>query len=217
MQNTLVRRIARRSHSRGAAIFVVTATLAVLASLGSFAVASVLSDMRIGASLRQRAQARYVSDFAVSSAVDALRPESVYLLVAPMLDRSRTDHRGSSNRCFSLAGVPTDGTASALSTACAKRYVSDFYTADRQRVLGNAFGDGVGWDFFVEFTEPTELEGSVGASSSVPVCDLAVTVSAYGRTGPRGGSAGLATPVVASMNVQLERVRYVLAGVPCSR
>ncbi len=208
---------ARRRKERGAALFVVTAMLAVLASLGTFAVASVLSDMRTGASLRQRAQARFVGDFALASALAALRPDNAYLVVAPMLDTTRTDHRDSANRCFSLAGVPFDSSASPLSRACARRYVSDYLTSSQQSALGGAFGDGIGWDYLVEITEPTQLQGSVGASSSVPVCDLSLTVSAYGRTGPRATSAGLATPVVASMNVQLERVRYVIPGVPCSR
>ena len=214
--SALARHHARRSQ-RGAALFVVTAMLAVLASLGTFAVASVLSDMRTGASLRQRAQARFVGDFALASSLAALRPDNAYLVIAPMLDTTRTDHRDNTNRCFSLAGVPFDSSASPLSRACARRYVSDYLTSGQQTTLGSSFGDGIGWDYLVEITEPTELQGSVGASSSVPVCDLSLTVSAYGRTGPRASTAGLATPVVTSMNVQLERVRYVIPGVPCSR
>lgn len=210
-------RLPRRRHQRGAALFVVTAMLAVLASLGTFAVASVLSDMRTGASLRQRAQARFVGDFALASSLAALRPDNAYLIVAPMLDTTRTDHRDSTNRCFSLTGVPFDSSASPLSRACARRYVSDYLTSSQQSALGSSFGDGIGWDYLVEITEPTELQGSVGASSSVPVCDLSLTVSAYGRTGPRSSTAGLSTPVVTAMNVQLERVRYVIPGVPCSR
>jgi hypothetical protein len=210
------RRLLARRRARGAALFVVTAMLAVLAGLGTFAVASVLSDVRTGASLRQRAQARFVADIALANALTQLRPDNAYLIVQPMLDTTRSDHRDGANRCFSLAGVPFDGTASALSRACARRYVSDYLTSAQRTDLGSAFGDGIGWDYLVEITEPTELQGSVGASSTVPVCDLAFTVSAYGRTGPRNG-AGLATPVVSSMNVQLERVRYVIPGVPCSR
>jgi hypothetical protein len=205
-----------RRRSRGAALFAVTAMLAVLAGLGAFAVASVLSDVRTGASLRQRAQARFVADIALANTLGQLRPDNAYLIVQPMLDTTRSDHRDATNRCFSLTGVPLDGTASALSRACARRYVSDFLNASQRTELGGAYGDGIGWDYLVEITEPTELQGSVGSSSTVPVCDLSLTVSAYGRTGPRNG-AGLATPVVPSMNVQLERVRFVIPGVPCSR
>ncbi len=212
------RRAENRAKQRGVALFVVTATLAVLAGLGTFAVASVLSDLRTGASLRQRAQARSVGDFALASALAQLRPDNAYLFVGPMLDPTRSDHRDANNQCFSLYGVPLDATASSFAKACARRYVTDYLTTDQRREVGNAFGDGIGWDYLVEITEPTELQGSVGSSSSAPVCDLALTVSSYGRTGPRAGSnAGLETPVVTAMNVQLERVRYVVPGVPCSR
>ena len=216
-RNPLTIRRLGRARERGAALFVVTAMLAVLAGLGTFAVASVLSDMRTGASLRQRAQARFVGDIALGSALAKIRPDNAYLVVQPMLDATRSDHRDATNKCYSLMGVPVDATASNLARACARRYVSDYLSAAQVSELGSAMGDGIGWDYLVEITEPTELQGSVGSSSSVPVCDLALTVSAYGRTGPRVSTTGLATPVVSSMNVQLERVRYVLPGVPCSR
>ena len=97
-------------------------------------------------------------------------------------------------------------------------YLVDPAATHTQRTeLGSAMGDGIAWDYVVEITEPTELQGSVGSSSSVPVCDLALTLSSYGRTGPRASTAGLDTPVVTAMNVQLERVRYVVPGVPCTR
>ncbi len=191
--------------------------LAVLASLGTFAVASVLSDMRTGASLRQRAQARFIGDMALSSALAQIRPDNAYLIVQPMLDTTRSDHRDATNKCFSLTGVPVDGSASSLARACARRFVADYLTVTQRTELGSAMGDGIAWDYVVEITEPTELQGSVGSSSSVPVCDLALTLSSYGRTGPRASTAGLDTPVVTAMNVQLERVRYVVPGVPCTR
>jgi len=72
----------RRRHQRGAALFVVAMALAVLASVGIFALAAAATEVRTSGNERQNAQTHYLSQYGILVASTTNAPTALLYLGA---------------------------------------------------------------------------------------------------------------------------------------
>jgi hypothetical protein len=84
------RRSARRKKSGGAVIFIVAMTLAVLASLGMYALAAATNEVKTAGYERQSAQSHYLSEYGILGAAENVSPVTAQVYLGMMLAQSST-------------------------------------------------------------------------------------------------------------------------------
>jgi hypothetical protein len=188
--NTLhhIKRNARRRRaSGGAVIFIVAMTLAVLASLGLYALQSASTEVKTSGYTRQNAQSHYLSEYGTLTGVNAMSGTTGQLYLGLMQSPTTWD-----TQCLSLAGV--NAGASNLTKSCRRMGSAE---------LGKAWGTSVtpvvaaqptiagslgpyAWtgDFFVEITDPSTGAPMWGIDQSVGLCFQQFTLLAVGLTQP---------------------------------
>lgn len=196
------KRSARRNREGGAVIFIVSMTLALLAAVGGFAMMSASNEARTSGYERRAMQSQYLAEYAFLATANNLTADIAdeYKLIS--LDSTRR-----SQGCTNLRNVP--GGASDQAKACARigqRDMTSFWVAPSDVALVPKSGttpgslgltapntiDSVtsrplGLDFFVELSEPTEIQVQTGFSMNGQTqnfnwCALRFTVDAFGIT-----------------------------------
>jgi hypothetical protein len=117
----------RRLAQGGAVLFIVAMTLAVLASLGLYALQSASTEVKTSGYTRQSAQSHYLSEYGALTGVNAMSGTTGQLYLGLMQTTATMD-----TQCTSLASV--DPAASNLSKACRRMGSSE---------LGAAWGTSV--------------------------------------------------------------------------
>ena len=112
----------RRRHEGGAVIFIVAMTLAVLASLGLYALQSASTEVKTSGYIRQNAQSHYLSEYGMLAGTNAMSGTTGQLYLAMMRNTTQMDVQ-----CTSLQGV--DPSASNLSKACYRMGASQISSA----------------------------------------------------------------------------------------
>lgn len=180
-------RARRRARQRGAVVFIIAMTLAVLASLGLYALQSASTEVKTSGYGRQNAQSRYLSEYGVQVGANAMGGTTGQLYVGLMKSNTQRD-----TACTSLIGV--DQNASLLSKACRRMGASELaggwgttakpietVAANKAGSLG--FNDMTG-DFYVELTDPAPAGAMYGIDTRLGLCYTKVTVLAVGITRP---------------------------------
>ena len=184
----------RRRRSGGAIMFIVAMTLAVLASLGLYALQSASVEVKTSGYVRESAQSHYLSEYGALAGVNAMTGTTGQLYLGMMQNTTTWD-----TQCWSLKGV--DPSASNLTKSCRRMGSSE---------IGSAWGTSVkpvvaasptaagslgpyAWtgDFFVEITDPSLGAPAWGIDQSIGLCYQHFTLMAVGITQP--DSAMLAT------------------------
>jgi hypothetical protein len=224
------RRSLRRRHQGGAAMFIVAMTIAVLASVGVYALAAASTELRTAGNERQNTQTHYLSEYGVLGSLHEFVGWKAEMYKNLMVQKPELV-------CVSLPGVPS--TANGLERAC--RRVPDTELGDLGKwnangatmtapYTGNApYAPGVPpgsfgatpttGGFFVELTNPHELSPPALYSMDNHICFVQLTVTTTGVTKPtfvwQKGAADLTTGQFGGAGYEMQRARIVAGPVTC--
>jgi hypothetical protein len=218
------RRTARRRREAGAAMFIVSMTLAVLASLGVYALAAAQSEIRSSGNERQNTQTHYMAEYGVLGAAHEITSSKAQFYLGLMLSNPDTP-------CVSLPTVP--GTASILTRACRRLGSTELGAAWNGATITDAYGGNttpayspgvppgsfgptpMHGDFFVELTEPNQAGPPPGYATDLHFCFIQMTVSSYGITQPV--LPGNVTGSVGAEGLEAQRARITAGPIQCPR
>jgi hypothetical protein len=219
------RRAARRERGAGAALFVVSMTLAVLASVGIYALAAASSEVRTSGFERQNTQTHYLASYGILGTAHEIAATKAQFYMGLMMSTP--------DSCpGSLPGVPT--TAAPITKACrrlgspelsmnwtAGAAVTDPYTGTVPYQSGQTPGSfgptPTQGDFFVELTEPTQANPPARYGLNLNFCFIELTATATGITRPVFTNANLITQTYGSEGLEMQRSRILAGPVSCPR
>ncbi len=219
------RRAALRRREEGAVMFVVAMTLAVLASVGIYALAAAATEVRTSGNERQNTQTHYLSEYGVLGAAREMAGGRALLTVNAMKSTTYRD-----TNCVSLQGVPATAPPSAL--ACQRLGSADLALAWNKAtqvvvpyagtspyahgISPGSFGAmPMNGDFFVEVTEPMQLPAS-RYSTSANTCFAQLTATSIGFTQPFVVGENNPTALYGGEGVETQRARLVVGPLtPC--
>jgi len=177
----------RRARSGGAVIFIVAMTLAVLASLGLYALQSASTEVKTSGYSRQNAQSHYLSEYGTLTGVNAMSGTTGQLYLGLMRSATTWD-----TQCVSLAGV--GATASNLTKSCRRMGSAELGTAwgtsitpiiaATPTVAGSLGPYALTGDFYVEITDPATGAGMWGIDTRLGLCFQSFSLLAVGITEP---------------------------------
>lgn len=192
------RRARARAKERGAVMFIIAMTLALLGAMGVYALNMATYEVRASGYLRQSAQTHYVSEWAILGAAEALTLDQGKYVPAISASPSSANIPGLSNvlrtGCPSLAAVPLPPTSSTVARSCLMFWSGDLmssvygsgplfnplYTAPVNTPIEPWAGGGsdttvgdygfqnLSADFFIEFTDLTPIAPPPGTGRASP-------------------------------------------------
>jgi hypothetical protein len=218
------RRFARRKGEAGAAMFIVAMTLAVLGSVGVYALAAASNEVRTSGNERQNTQTHYLAEYGVSGVTHEMVSGKAQFYLGLMLSQPDSP-------CVSLPGVPT--TAAPITRACRRlgsaelgnviglwqapitvAYGSNY--AYQAGITPGSFGSiPMSGDFFVELTEPTQAQAPARYATDLHFCFINMTATSNGLTQPV--VLGQPTGVYANEGIEVQRARIIAGPVQCPR
>ena len=216
-------RFRRRRSERGAIVFVVAMTLAVLASVGVYALAAAATEVRTSGNERQNTQTHYLAQYGVLGAAREMQGNRALFTIKLMKSGTYQD-----KNCVSLQSVPSTSTAA---LACVRMGSGDLAGTSSSQPLWvqpvtvpytgtTAYASGVSpgsfgtvpmnGDFFVELTEPMQLSDPARYSTNTNTCFAQITATSIGLTQPGG------TALFGAEGVETQRARLVVGPLtPC--
>lgn len=220
------RRSARRRREGGAAMFIVAMTLAVLASVGVYALAAASNELRTAGNERQNAQTHYLSQYGVMAATQELAGTKAQLYLGLMLAQPDT-------HCVSLV-LPTTGPAPDPMTAACRRVGatelavgSNWSTTptvayqglpNSQTLTPGSLGPTpLKADFFVEFTAPTMTSAAARYALNSQFCFIQFTTTSVGVTQPQSITGSGSSAYFGGEGLEMQRARLVAGPVMCPR
>jgi hypothetical protein len=222
------RRAARRRGGDGAVMFIVAMTLAVLASVGVYALAAAATEVRTSGNERQNTQTHYLAEYGVLGAAHEMTGSRALFTIKRMKSQTYMDVD-----CVSLQGVPT--TAPPSATACVRMGSAELGAAWINPIAVTPYGGNavqpytpgippgsygttpVAGDFFVEMTEPMQLSAPPRYSTNANACFAQLTATSIGFTQPVfPGAVNTTTSTFGGEGVETERARIVAGPlIPC--
>jgi len=217
-----------RARERGAVVFIVAMTLAVLASLGMFALISASSEVKSAGYERQSVQTHYLAEYGMVAAAQKLGPDYAQAIEAQM--RNSTDYNASyaRNHCVSLESVPS--TADAPSRECKILRMTDLtqgwtapFNATPLRAVSGSTPGSLGFTalngfFTVEVTDPVFGQPKAGMAvlgqPLTTMCPVTFTVTTFGATFPNNASSNV-TQTYGAAGVEQGRGRLTGGPIPC--
>ncbi len=208
----------RRRDSGGAVIFIVAMTLAVLASLGLYALQSASTEVKTSGYQRQTAQSHYLSEYGTLTGTNAMSGTTGQLYLGLMRSPTTWD-----TQCVSLSGVNPG--ASNLTKSCRRMGSAELGAAwgtsitpvitATPAIAGSLGPYALTGDFYVEITDPQTGASISGIDTKLGLCFQSFTLTAVGITEP--DQAMLATQGVtltptafyASEGLEMSRARIV--------
>lgn len=168
-------------------MFIVAMTLAVLASLGLYALQSASTEVKTSGYGRQNAQSHYLSEYGIAAGSTAMGGTTGQLYLGMMKNTTQRD-----TNCTSLLG--TDVNASNLSKACRRMGAAELAGAwgtgikpiesTAGTVAGSLGNNMMTGDFFVEITDPAPSGNMWGIDTRLGLCFTQFTMTAVGITRP---------------------------------
>jgi hypothetical protein len=219
------RRWSRRRHQAGAALFVVSMTIAVLASVGIYALAAASNDVKTSGYERQNTQTHYLSTYGVLGTAHEIVASKAQFYMMLMLTTP--------DICpGSLPGVPA--TTSILTRACRRLGAPelamgwlggpqplDTYagTAPYQPgVTPGSFGPTtIQGDFFVELTEPVQANPPPRYGLNLNFCFIEMTATSNGITRPTFPGSPNWTQTYGMEGIEVQRARILAGPVQCPK
>jgi hypothetical protein len=217
------RRGSRRADEAGAAMFVIAMTLAVLASVGVYALAASANEVRTAGNERQSTQTHYLAQYGVIGVNHELIASKAQYYVGLML----TQPEGT---CASLPGLSSTSNVAPITKACRRIGSTELggtwapqpfilpYTAAAYasgQTPGSLGPVPMAGDFFVELTEPAKAHAAVRYATDLSFCFIRVTVTSNGITQPV--VTGQPTAVFANEGLEVQRARLIAGPVQCPR
>ena len=221
-RDTAKRRAARRQGESGAAMFVVSMTLTVLASVGLFALAAASTEVKTSGVERQATQTHYMADYGTLAIARQVSMGRVGGFVQQMMAPTTRD------TCLSLP-LPSNVTDPILK-ACRRIEVQELtagWAAPPTVAYGSSSGStspnqvGVAPGsmgttstvpaFFVELSSPDKWTAPARYGLNLNMCFVQVTASSFGLTKPTFGSA----TDYSHEDSEMQRARYVAGPIQC--
>jgi hypothetical protein len=216
------RRAQTRRREGGAAMFIVAMTLAVLASVGIYALAAAASEVRTSGNERQNTQSHYLAEYGVIGAASTITAGNAKWYLGVMI--SNPD-----KRCVALPNVP--GTAEASTLACRRVTAAEIgqpwspvpvtvaYTAAPLAAgvdPGSLGPTPMVGDFFVELTDPSQANSPARYAIGLNLCFVGMTATAGGITKP-GFVTTDPTATFAGEGIEMQRARFIVGPIQCPR
>ena len=219
MNSHLVKtRSRRRSKQAGAVMFILAMTLAVLASLGLYALKAASTEVKTSGYARQAAQTQYMSEYGVLASTQTMNGTIGQMQFGAAISTTERD-----SACVSLTGidlikagfrslacrrVASQELQNLLWNGAAVQPVDKYKPGQITGSLGPFPEEG---DYFVEMTDPACAYQAPGYSNG-NFWFTDTTLTAYGRTEPDKIVLAL-TPLqaLADQNLQVSRA-HILAG-----
>jgi hypothetical protein len=215
-------RWSRRREERGAAMFIVAMTLAVLGSVGVYALVAAANEVRTSGNERQNTQTHYLSEYGVLGTAHEIVASKAQFYLGLMLTQPDSP-------CVSLPNVPA--TAAPMTRACRRLGATELgqmwtsspitipYGSTTPYVAGvtpGSFGPmPVNGDFFVELTDPTQAQAPARYATDLHFCFIEMTATSSGITQPV--IAGQPSGVYANEGIEQQRARLMAGPVQCPR
>jgi hypothetical protein len=173
-------RCARRASQGGAVMFLVTMTLAVLASVGLYALAAATSEVTASGSERQATQTHYLAEYGLIGGAQMMSASRAQSYIATMVSAPDTG-------CWSLPNITVANTPDPILRACS--HVQDTEIASAGGWTGATFATFGGMvaatpDFYVEYTGLSKAFTPPRYALNLNICFAGITESAYGSTKP---------------------------------
>lgn len=213
-----IRRWSRREQERGATMFIVAMTLAVLGSVGVYALAASANEVRTSGNERQSTQTHYLSEYGVIGITHEIGASKAQFYLGLMM-------KNPDPVCMALPGVPAG--AAPITAACrrlgsaelgaqwVKNQTTLSYGATVPYTSGIApgsFGPSpVSGDFFVELTEPLPAQAATRYAKNLNFCFVQMTATSSGITQPV--IAGQPTGVAANEGIEVQRARLIVGPI----
>jgi hypothetical protein len=181
----------RRATQSGAVVFIVAMTLAVLASLGLYALQSASAEVKTSGYSRQNAQSHYLSEYGTLVGANAMSGTTGQLYLNMMKNPQMPSQVDTG--CLSLQGVDLVN-ASNLTKACRRMGASEMsgawgtsvpaIVAAQPNVAGSLGPYALTGDFYVEVTDPATSTAMWGIDTRLHLCFQQFTLMAVGITEP---------------------------------
>jgi hypothetical protein len=207
-------------------MFIVAMTLAVLASVGVYALAAAASEVRTSGNERQNTQSHYLAEYGVIGAAHEITAGKAQWYLGVMLNSTQRD-----TPCLALPNVPA--TADPTTLACrrlgsvelgkpwAPTPVTVPYTGSRPLEssvnpgsLGPTMMTG---DFFVELTDPSQANSPARYALGLNFCFIGMTVTAGGITQPVFAGVNDPTATFAGEGIEMQRARFIVGPMQCPK
>ena len=222
------RRAALRHREDGAVMFIVAMTLAVLASVGVYALAAAAIEVKTSGNERQNTQTHYLSQYGVLGVAREMTGSYARFTIGRMKSTVYQD-----TNCVSLQGV-TAATPAAL--ACVRMGSAELGAGWTIPVVNQQYGGNttpaqpyttktppgtfgstpMNGDFFVELTEPMQLSAPARYSSNANACFAQITATSIGFTQPFVPGGTNLTSQYGGEGVETQRARLVVGPlIPC--
>ncbi len=207
-------RSSRRRSEGGAALFVVAMILAVLASVGLYALAAASMEIRTSGNERQNTQTHYLAEYGILSAANYIqgKPDLYDGLTATAPDWP----------CVSLPGVSQN--ADILLRSCWRIEQADIVagwlapatvgylgqTPYSPNPPGSMGPTPMEADFFVELTSPTQMMAPSRYALGLHFCFHEYTATAVGITRPVYPAPNDGTGAYIAEGQEMQRARFIV-------
>lgn len=204
-------------------MFIVAMVLAVLASVGIYALAAASNELRTSGNERQSTQSHYLSQYGVIAAAQELASTKAQFYLGLMLAQPDSN-------CVSLQGVPVS--ASPVTKACRRMGMQELasgsgwaanatvpypYNTPYAGPPGSLGPTPLKPDFYVELTEPTTASTPARYALSLQFCFIQMTVTSVGITQPQYPSTPTAQSIFGGEGLEMQRARLVAGPIQCPR
>jgi hypothetical protein len=220
------RRQGRRQGEAGAALFVVSMTLAVLASVGIYAMAAASNEVKTSGYERQGTQTHYLASYGTLGTAHEIASTKAQFYMGLMLSPTTRDV------CPGSLPLPSTVTA-AQSLACRRLGVTELSINWPGVAVTDAYPGTVPFqagqnpgsfgptptqgDFFVEVTEPTQAQPPARYGLNLNFCFIQMTVTANGITRPLFPITPNYQQTYGMEGVEIQRSRILAGPVQCPR
>jgi hypothetical protein len=215
----LKRRSRRRNEQRGAIVFIVAMTLAVLASLGLYALAQTSNDLKTAGYARQSAQTHYLSEYGVLGGAQTMNPQTSQLYLGLMRNSSRRD-----TSCISLpAPANPSGLPTQTQTQCRRMGAAELggtWTGGLANggLSSSSFGPyAATGDFFVEITDPVQTQPPTGFDLKLGLCFAQFTLSSVGIVAPNVAKDTDSQTYFGNQGLEMARARITAGPIRCQQ
>lgn len=193
MRSIIVERAIQRRRSRGAVVFIVAMTLALLALMGVYAISGAAAEVRSSGYVRQATQAHYLSEYAMTATANYVNSTNADFIVNSRLLGATTGPFPPTNDCLSVPTYTT-GQPSAVARACVRFTQQDLEGGYASRPLltmhslGQPGVSSMQGTVFAEFSNPTLTQGPQGFGFDLGLSFARVTVTTGGSVQPAGNA-----------------------------
>jgi hypothetical protein len=205
-------------------MFVVAMALAVLASVGIYALAAASNEIRTSGNERQSTQSHYLSQYGIIAAAQELASTKAQFYLGLMLSQPDVN-------CVSLQGVPAN--AAPMTRACRRMGMQELatgsgwaanatvpyaYTTPYAGAPGSLGPMPLRPDFYIELTEPTTTSTAARYALSLQFCFIQMTTTSVGITQPQYPTTPTTTSAYfGGEGLEMQRARLVAGPIQCPR